>query len=999
MMIQVDGRWPGRWVDGQVDGQLDRWTGRWTGGQDRMDRTGQDRPDGQVDGQQRCEADTTPPEISGCPTSTIQRTIPADAATPFFVDIPVPTATDNRGEPSVSVIGLPADSSFPEGPTSVIYTFSDTAGNSVTCVINVNIVRDVCNPNPCNVNEMCASDGLIPATAVCTVIASPCESDPCIPGQQSCFETNNGFFCQDLPDTTPPVISGCPTDTIARTIPANTAAPFFVDIPVPTATDNRDVPSVSVTGLPADSSFPEGPSSVIYTFSDAAGNVATCVINVFVDIDYCNPNPCGAGVVCTEGAVNPSVVVCEGKEIILVYVTAASCPIDGEFCFLQGNIPTCLNIGLSPLLTDCPANAYFAFTNADLAVFDVPVPSLTNFPGQAVNVVQSPTGNTFPIASFTEVTFTLLDDAGVTVTTCTVTVAGIPDVTAPVVTSCPDARNTIQTTTVPRLVVLPEPTATDANGVTTQITGRPDNDFYPLGPTTVTYTFSDPAGNTNECVFTIDIVVDICIPTPCLANQNCRADTSPNGFTCIDIRLALPTRVVIQSPLFLAKNYGTLVVFAIGGKMYQALQLLGNCPMETVFAEAPFGTTTATVVLPVPFLLDFPDYPTSIVQTPLGDVYNVGQTTSVTLSLTDNAGTLVAVCMRNVQVTAAADNSFRLVDCPPNTFVTHFVAPGTTTSRVFFNEPSTVGGQGEVTLTTGDFTSGSSFSTGFGTATYIFIDGVGQTLTCTRTIVVVEDAIAPVITGCTPPAITTVDRNTDSAFVELSPEPQATDNSNLEVTVTRDGIPPNNIFLVGTMQVDYVFTDPFGNSDTCMILVTVAQDLCNPNPCPDNGICTQNTSPEGFSCALKQEICGDLVMSHGFSHEIPVLCHACANFYVDDVLLSNVYIDFLVATVTCETMTCPPGEACLEIGQMATCLNIGGRKKRSMESPDGLELRKERAASLDEGNNTSGQEMTMLSHVYVAVVSITTVLLAAIVLVWIHLKSRRRVISTESGSC
>lgn len=80
----------------------------------------------------------------------------------------------------------------------------------------------------------------------------------------------------------------------------------------------------------------------------------------------------------------------------------------------------------------------------------------------------------------------------------------LADVTAPVVTGCPDSR-TIQVTMDPMLVVLPEPTATDANGVTTQITGRPDNDFYPLGPTTVTYTFSDPAGNTNECVFTIDI--------------------------------------------------------------------------------------------------------------------------------------------------------------------------------------------------------------------------------------------------------------------------------------------------------------------------------------------------------------------------------------------------------------------------------------------------------------------------------------------------------------
>lgn len=56
---------------------------------------------------------------------------------------------------------------------------------------------------------------------------------------------------------------------------------------------------------------------LLHVFSLAASVFIICLF--ITDIDYCNPNPCGAGVVCTEGAVNPSVVVCEGKEIILVH--------------------------------------------------------------------------------------------------------------------------------------------------------------------------------------------------------------------------------------------------------------------------------------------------------------------------------------------------------------------------------------------------------------------------------------------------------------------------------------------------------------------------------------------------------------------------------------------------------------------------------------------------------------------------------------------------------
>lgn len=78
---------------------------------------------------------------------------------------------------------------------------------------------------------------------------------------------------------------------------------------------------------------------------------------------------------------------------------------------------------------------------------------------------------------------------------------------------------------------------------------------------------------------------------------------------------------------------------------------LGNCPSETVSAVAQFGATTATVDLPVPFLLEFPNYPTTVSQVPVGNVYNVGTVTPVTLLLFDDVLTQVAVCTRNVQVT------------------------------------------------------------------------------------------------------------------------------------------------------------------------------------------------------------------------------------------------------------------------------------------------------------------------------------------------------------
>ncbi len=80
------------------------------------------------------------------------------------------------------------------------------------------------------------------------------------------------------PDVTPPVISGCPAN-IATVTASNS---IVVNWTPPTATDNCGG-SVSLTSTHnPGSQFMLGSTTVTYTATDAAGNAANCVFNVFV---------------------------------------------------------------------------------------------------------------------------------------------------------------------------------------------------------------------------------------------------------------------------------------------------------------------------------------------------------------------------------------------------------------------------------------------------------------------------------------------------------------------------------------------------------------------------------------------------------------------------------------------------------------------------------------------------------------------------------------------
>ncbi|XP_071505207.1 hyalin-like [Diadema antillarum] len=165
--------------------------------------------------------DSTAPVISNCPND-ISLTVGA-GVTSVPVSWTEPSAIDETSAVTVTQTHAPG-TSFGLGQTTVVYTFSDAAGNVAVCAFDISIS----------------------ATTV---------------------------------DTTAPVISNCPSD-ISLTVGAGVTS-----IPLswtePSAVDETSAVTVTQTHAPGNS-FGLGQTTVVYTFSDAAGNVAICAFDVII---------------------------------------------------------------------------------------------------------------------------------------------------------------------------------------------------------------------------------------------------------------------------------------------------------------------------------------------------------------------------------------------------------------------------------------------------------------------------------------------------------------------------------------------------------------------------------------------------------------------------------------------------------------------------------------------------------------------------------------------
>ena len=161
----------------------------------------------------------------------------------------------------------------------------------------------------------------------------------------------------------------------------------------------------------------------------------------------------------------------------------------------------------APVISGCPSNISLntdGRTTCDQIVIWVPPTAVDNCTENVIVTSDHNPGDVFPVGT-TGVTYTFSD--GTNVSTCRFRIK-IGDNSAPVISGCPSniSLTTEGRTTCDQIVIWVPPTALD-NCTENLIVTSDHNpgDVFPVGTTTVTYTFSD-GSNVSTCSFTVTVV-------------------------------------------------------------------------------------------------------------------------------------------------------------------------------------------------------------------------------------------------------------------------------------------------------------------------------------------------------------------------------------------------------------------------------------------------------------------------------------------------------------
>ena len=431
-------------------------------------------------------SDLTPPTITSCPANIIVAA-GMDGCTQL-VNLAPPVATDDCS----GVTGYtqtPPFNVFGAGVTAVVYTVSDSAGNTATCSFTVT-VQDTFTPSfvncPSNfiveaddsgcsavvcwqvpdVTDACGSNGLI-----ITSNFNPCDIFPAgntIVAYNVTDASGNSATCTFnvfVRDTIMPALL-CPGDITVAASDTAASCSVIVDFAPNAAFDNCDN-DLSIVSVPASGSlFPSGTTTVTFTATDDSGNTATCEFNITVE--------------------------------------------DLE----------------APGLT-CPANITVpASANGCGAAVSWPIPVTSdNCDTLLVPTSNVPPGAFFP-AGTTIVSYQVVDNSGNSAN-CSFLVT-VNEITAPVFSNCPgDILIFLPTNDCDTTVTWTEPTATDNCALDTLFNNIDPGSVFSAGTTTVIYTAQDVSGNLSICAFDV-FVVDQVAPL----FSSCPQDTVISSGAC-----------------------------------------------------------------------------------------------------------------------------------------------------------------------------------------------------------------------------------------------------------------------------------------------------------------------------------------------------------------------------------------------------------------------------------------------------------------------------------
>ncbi|HEX8775139.1 MAG TPA: immunoglobulin-like domain-containing protein [Pyrinomonadaceae bacterium] len=409
--------------------------------------------------------DTTPPTITAPPNLTLTTGASEESSCGTIVSETklTPEADDNCSF-NISRTGVPAGNFFPIGTTTVTYTVTDAGGNTATATQTITVSDNTPPVVIANGDDPLTPD--INEAPALTVECGGAIVDPGATAKDSCVgpvavTTNVNSIDTHVPGTYTLVYSatdGTNTGTASRTvnvvdttppvIALNGANPMTVEChstfvdPGATANDGCAGSFAATPSGTVDANTP-GTYSITYTATDPSGNAATPVTRTVNVVDTLAP-------VITLNGANPMTVECHTS------------------------------------FTDPGATAHDA----------------CNGP---VGVVASGSVNVNVPGSYT-ITYTSTDGAHSSTATRTVNVV---DTTAPVI-SCPAdivVHLPLNSPATSMVVNYPAPTATDScSSNVTVTTSKASGSIFNMGPTVVTATATDPAGNSSSCSFTVTVL-------------------------------------------------------------------------------------------------------------------------------------------------------------------------------------------------------------------------------------------------------------------------------------------------------------------------------------------------------------------------------------------------------------------------------------------------------------------------------------------------------------
>jgi len=626
-------------------------------------------------------------------------------------------------------------------------------------------------------------------------------------------------FVVTVLDIEAPVISGTPADI---TTSAGSNCTAVVSWTAPTASDLCSATTLSSDHVPG-STFPLGVTTVVYTATDASGNVATSTFTVTV-IDDTAPTIFGVpgtqNLVTREGECTAvatwtepvAVDACGTPTLTGDHTSGTAFPVGTTTVTYTatdaaGNVSTAsfdvvVVDNLGPVVTGAPASQTLEVGAGCAAVATWTEPTFTDGCGVAGVTQSHAPGDSFALGT-TTVTYTATDNNGnVTTVTFTITVV---DTTGPAFSGVPaDILIEISNGLCSSTATWTPPTADDPCGVVVVTSNRNPGDLFQLGDTVVTYTAVDTNGNVSTASFTVTV-----------------RDTVPPVFNNLPADFTIPAEPGLCG--------ATATWTAPTGS--------DNCGVLSLTSDVAPGT----------FL-------------PLG-------VTTVTYTVTDLSGNVVTA---SFNVTVEDTEAPVISGMPAN--ITETLTGGLCTQAVTWAEPTATDNCGGVTLTATALP-GDSFPAGSTRVTYTATDDAGNTATATFTVTLIDDT-APVLVNV--PADFTVSADPGSCgLIATWAAVTATDNCDT-VTPTSD-VAPGDFIPVGTTVVTYTATDTSGNSSTASFTVTVTDDEAPTIPNLPTGV-TATTS--GASCSgvatwdapIAADNCGvlELTSTHNPSTTFPI---------------------------------------------------------------------------------------------------------------------------------